>query len=86
MTGKVVSHNWVVHPRGARQLRSMLKQAHSVMPATVRTVFGSAGANTGGRDLRSCGTLTRNLPGVSGRCSGQSYTCTVCTVLRDQNE
>ena len=53
MIGKVVPHDWVVHPRGARQL---LKLVHRVMPATVRTVFGSAGAKTGGQNLKLCVT------------------------------
>ena len=33
MSGREVSHDWVVHPRGAQQL---LKQAHRMMLATVK--------------------------------------------------
>jgi hypothetical protein len=69
MSGKVVSRDRVVHPRGARQV---LKQAHRVMPATVRTVVRSAGAKTGRRDLRTCVTLIRSLPGVNEHFSGQN--------------
>lgn len=88
MSGKVVPHDWIVHPRGARQL---VKQAHRVMPATVRTVVGSAGAKTEGRDLRTCVTLIRSLPGVSEQFSGQNLLSLYraqCSrdLLRDQND